>query len=44
MCFYLLKGVKLKDLKPQQWVSLIHIKLRQIEHFTVTQAKSKFLG
>jgi myosin XV len=33
----------LNDLKPQQWVTLIHLKLKQIEHFTVTQAKSKFL-
>ena len=35
--------LELRDLKPQQWVSLIHAKVRQLAHLTQTQAKSKFL-
>ena len=35
--------LELKDLKPQQWVCLIHNKLKQLEHISVSQAKAKFL-
>ena len=33
----------LKDLRPQQWVALIHTKLKQVDHLSVIQAKAKFL-
>lgn len=36
--------IGLKELKPHQWVQLIHLKLKQIKEFTVTEAKTRFLG
>lgn len=36
--------LNLTDLKPNQWLSLIHSKLEQIDHLSIILAKIKFLG
>ena len=36
--------LSLTDLKPNQWVSIIHSKLEQVEHLSVILSKIKFLG
>ena len=35
--------LELKEIRTQQWINLINNKMKQIQHLSATQAKTKFL-